>query len=202
MSTMQCKKREALQRLEKKEMYGQQLTTLRTSKMNLETNLTSDLIMLHGIDADDVNVDELIAELLRLSDADDVNDDELLAESDRLMEEFIWLADLSKVDLGRAVEMTSAQKRGKAGFLEQLRKRIMGIVKYRRTTEYTEGGVEAALRNYEAFHGRPFGSATVEDLQSSCAEIGGWLLAGPHFAKSSRLWRAAPTALLSRGPGR
>jgi len=78
----------------------------------------------------------------------------------------------------------------------------MNLENQKLTTDYTEGEVEAALRNYEAFHGRPFGSATVEDLQSSSAEIGGWLLAGPHFAKSSRLWRAAPTAVLSRGPGR
>jgi tetratricopeptide (TPR) repeat protein len=78
----------------------------------------------------------------------------------------------------------------------------MNLENQKLTTDYTEGEVEAALRNYEAFHGRPFGSATVEDLQSSSAEIGGWLLAGPHFAKLSRLWRAAPTAVLSRGPGR
>jgi len=63
-------------------------------------------LMLHGIDADD---------------------DELLAELDRLMKEEL-AADLSMVDLGIAVEIPSAQKRGgKAGFLKQLRKRVMGV---------------------------------------------------------------------------
>ena len=68
----------------------------------------SDLMLQYGIDADD---------------------DELLAELDRLMEEEL-AADLSMVDLGIAVEIPSAQKRGsKAGFLEQLRKRIMGVAR-------------------------------------------------------------------------
>ena len=44
--------------------------------------------------------------------------------------------------------------------------------------EYTEGEFATALRNYEAFHRLPFGSATVEQLQSSSAKIGGWLRAG------------------------
>ena len=44
--------------------------------------------------------------------------------------------------------------------------------------EYTEGELATALRNYEAFHRLPFGSATVEQLQSSSANIGGWLRDG------------------------
>jgi hypothetical protein len=40
-----------------------------------------------------------------------------------------------------------------------------------------EGELEMALRNYEAFHRLPIGSATVEQLQSSSAKIGGWLRA-------------------------
>jgi hypothetical protein len=47
---------------------------------------------------------------------------------------------------------------------------------------WSEGELATALRNYEDFHRLPFGSATVEQLQSSSAKIGGWLLAGPHFA--------------------
>jgi hypothetical protein len=42
-----------------------------------------------------------------------------------------------------------------------------------------EGELEMALRNYEDFHRLPFGSATVEQLQSSSAKIGGWLRARP-----------------------
>jgi len=49
------------------------------------------------------------------------------------------------------------------------------------TTGYTEGELEVALRNYEAFHRIPIGSATVEQLQSSSAKIDGWLRAGPNF---------------------
>ena len=41
-----------------------------------------------------------------------------------------------------------------------------------------EGELEMALRNYEAFHRIPSGSATVGQLQSSSAKIGGWLRAG------------------------
>ena len=66
-------------------------------------------------------------------------------------------------------------------------RQVLSIVECRWISGYTEGEVETALRNYEDFHGRPFGSATVEQLQSSCAKIGGWLQAGPHFAESSRL---------------
>ena len=44
--------------------------------------------------------------------------------------------------------------------------------------EYTEGELETALRNFEDFHRLPSGSATVEQLQSSSAKIGGWLRAG------------------------
>ena len=47
-----------------------------------------------------------------------------------------------------------------------------------RQPEYTEGELATALRNYEAFHRLPFGSATVEQLQSSSANIGGWLRDG------------------------
>jgi hypothetical protein len=43
--------------------------------------------------------------------------------------------------------------------------------------EYTEGELATALRNYEDFHRLPIGSATVEQLQSSSAQIGGWLRA-------------------------
>jgi len=48
-----------------------------------------------------------------------------------------------------------------------------------------EGELEMALRNYEAFHRIPSGSATVGQLQSSSAKIGGWLRAGPHFPTAS-----------------
>ena len=48
-----------------------------------------------------------------------------------------------------------------------------------------EGELEMALRNYEDFHRLPIGSATVEQLQSSSAKIGGWLRAGPHFPSAS-----------------
>ena len=44
-------------------------------------------------------------------------------------------------------------------------------------SNYTEGELATALRNYEAFHRIPIGSATVEQLQSSSAKIGGWLRA-------------------------
>ena len=62
------------------------------------------------------------------------------------------------------------------------------------TTDYTEGELETALRNYEAFHRLPFHSATVEQLQSSSAGIDGWLRptwtaqlrASPYIAESSR----------------
>ena len=62
------------------------------------------------------------------------------------------------------------------------------------TTDYTEGELETALRNYEAFYRLPFHSATVEQLQSSSAGIDGWLRptwtallrASPYFAESSR----------------
>jgi hypothetical protein len=46
-------------------------------------------------------------------------------------------------------------------------------------SNYTEGELVTALRNYEAFHRIPSGSATVEQLQSSSAKIGGWLRARP-----------------------
>ena len=48
-----------------------------------------------------------------------------------------------------------------------------------------EGELEMAFRNYEAFHRIPIGSATVEQLQSSSAKIGGWLQAGPHYPSAS-----------------
>ena len=48
-------------------------------------------------------------------------------------------------------------------------------------SNYTEGELVTELRNYEAFHRIPIGSATVEQLQSSSAKIDGWLWAGPHF---------------------
>eukprot|EP00900_Chrysochromulina_parva_P016459 jgi/Chrpa1/24814/Chrysochromulina_OHIO_Genome00028132-RA len=44
--------------------------------------------------------------------------------------------------------------------------------------DYTKFELETALRNYEAFHRLPIGRATVEQLQSSSAKIGGWLRAG------------------------
>jgi hypothetical protein len=44
-------------------------------------------------------------------------------------------------------------------------------------SNYTEGELATALRNYEAFHRLPIGRATVEQLQSSSAKIGGWLRA-------------------------
>jgi hypothetical protein len=51
------------------------------------------------------------------------------------------------------------------------------VLKPRALPEYTEGELATALRNYEDFHRLPFGSATVEQLQSSSAKIGGWLRA-------------------------
>ena len=44
--------------------------------------------------------------------------------------------------------------------------------------EYTEGELATTLRNFEDFQLLPIGSATVEQLQSSSAKIGGWLCAG------------------------
>ena len=46
-------------------------------------------------------------------------------------------------------------------------------------SNYTQGELATALRNYEAFHRIPIGSAKVEQLQSSSAKIGGWLRARP-----------------------
>ena len=61
-----------------------------------------------------------------------------------------------------------------------------------RQPEYTEGELATALRNYEAFHRLPFGSATVEQLQSSSAKIGGWLRAGAEPASSASASTPAP----------
>ena len=71
--------------------------------------------------------------------------------------------------------------------------------------EYTEGELATALRNYEAFHRLPFHSATVEQLQSSSAKIGGWLRAGaeedegsaPSTSEAARV--ADPQAQLAAG---
>jgi charged multivesicular body protein 4 len=120
------KKREARQCIQKKKMYEQQLTTLGTSKMNLE-NLKSTIMSLNDyLMANDVliktiggvdKVEELMDGLVEVhTDAReidnamnrqlggiDADDDELLAEYaklDRLMEEK-RAADLSKVDLPR-----------------------------------------------------------------------------------------------------
>ena len=132
------KKREALQCLKKKKMYEQQLNQLGTSKINLENQkLTMESMNMNAeiIDTQRVVTTSMQAQVKKMGGVDKVeelmdqveetqqdfeeiqnamnrptnagDDDELLAELEGLMVDDL-AAELSTVDLGRAVVMPSA----------------------------------------------------------------------------------------------